>query len=65
MHQVSNGFVHLPGFNTKTHFNGNTRAAQASGSISDGQTEYAVGFSVDELTFLEQTATGQIVIQYN
>jgi len=64
VHQVSNAHVRLPGFNTKTHFNADTRTALASGSISDGQTEYAVGVSVD-FTELEQSTSGQITIQHN
>lgn len=32
-HQVANSHIHLPGFNAKAHLDGNSRAAQASGSM--------------------------------
>jgi hypothetical protein len=64
VHQVNNTHVRFPGFNAKTHFNGTSRQAQASGTVSDGQTNYTVGASID-VTDLEQTSVGQITVEHN
>ena len=64
VHQVSNSHERAPGYTAKTHFNGTFRAGQASGSVSDGVTNYAVGPSID-VTFLEQSSTGAVSVQHN
>jgi hypothetical protein len=63
-HQASNSHERAPGYTAQTHFNGTFRAGQASGSVSDGVTNYAVGPSID-VTFLEQSSNGEVSVQHN
>jgi len=59
-HQVSNTKVRVPGFRLNAHFNADMRNGQASGTVSDGSTNFTPIVSTDGL--LQSSSAGQVQI---
>jgi hypothetical protein len=61
--QISTFHSHTPGFTTSGHFNATFREATASGTVSDGTTNFTPSQSVDAQILLAREADVTITSQ--
>jgi len=59
-HSIDSSHFHAPGFLVNSHFNGTSRAAEVSGTLSDGTTEFAAAPSLT--AELDNAKSGTVLI---